>query len=41
MAAHLIRTHFTNQELANMTGASRETVSRILTELKKGNRFNE
>ena len=35
MAAHLIRTHFTNQELANMLGASRETVSRILTELKR------
>lgn len=31
----LIRTHFTNQELANMLGASRETVSRILTELKR------
>lgn len=28
-------THFTNRELANMIGSSRETVSRTLTQLKK------
>ena len=31
----LIHTHFTNQELANMIGSSRETFNRLLTELKK------
>ncbi|WP_106498028.1 Crp/Fnr family transcriptional regulator [Lentibacillus sp. Marseille-P4043] len=30
-----INTHFTNRELANMIGSSRETVSRTLTQLKK------
>ncbi|SET14845.1 CRP/FNR family transcriptional regulator, anaerobic regulatory protein [Oceanobacillus limi] len=30
-----ITTHFTNRELANMIGSSRETVSRTLTQLKK------
>ncbi|MEN1970331.1 Crp/Fnr family transcriptional regulator [Lentibacillus sp. N15] len=30
-----IDTHFTNRELANMIGSSRETVSRTLTQLKK------
>lgn len=30
-----IYTHFTNRELANMIGSSRETVSRTLTQLKK------
>lgn len=29
--------HFTNRELANMIGSSRETVSRTLTQLKKKN----
>lgn len=32
-----ITTHFTNRELANMIGSSRETVSRTLTQLKKQN----
>lgn len=32
---YLITTHFTNRELANMIGSSRETVSRTLTQLKK------
>ncbi|OEH91646.1 Crp/Fnr family transcriptional regulator [Bacillus solimangrovi] len=32
-----LTTQFTNQELANMIGASRETVSRTLTKLKKRN----
>ncbi|WP_370521787.1 Crp/Fnr family transcriptional regulator [Virgibacillus sp. MSP4-1] len=34
---HLVElnTNFTNQELANMIGSSRETVSRTLTQLKK------
>lgn len=31
----LITTHFTNRELANMIGSSRETVSRTLNQLKK------
>lgn len=31
-----IETHFTNRELANMIGSSRETVSRTLTQLRKG-----
>lgn len=30
-------THFTNRELANMIGTSRETVSRTLTQLRKKN----
>jgi len=30
-----INVHFTNQELANMIGSSRETVSRTLTQLRK------
>lgn len=30
-----ITTHFTNRELANMIGSSRETISRTLTQLKK------
>ncbi|GAA0593062.1 Crp/Fnr family transcriptional regulator [Virgibacillus siamensis] len=30
-----IKTHFTNRDLANMIGSSRETVSRTLTQLKK------
>ncbi|MBM7554052.1 Crp/Fnr family transcriptional regulator [Thalassobacillus pellis] len=30
-----LQTHFTNRELANMIGSSRETVSRTLTQLKK------
>lgn len=30
-----LNTHFTNRELANMIGTSRETVSRTLTRLKK------
>lgn len=30
-----LTTHFTNRELANMIGSSRETVSRTLTQLKK------
>ncbi|MFC4559297.1 Crp/Fnr family transcriptional regulator [Virgibacillus kekensis] len=30
-----VTTHFTNRELANMIGSSRETVSRTLTQLKK------
>lgn len=32
-----ITTNFTNRELANMIGSSRETVSRTLTQLKKEN----
>lgn len=32
---YLITTHFTNRELANMIGSSRETVSRTLNQLKK------
>ncbi|MFZ3580269.1 Crp/Fnr family transcriptional regulator [Virgibacillus sp. DJP39] len=32
-----ITTHFTNRELANMIGSTRETVSRTLTQLKKQN----
>ncbi|WP_164669486.1 Crp/Fnr family transcriptional regulator [Virgibacillus doumboii] len=32
-----ITTHFTNRDLANMIGSSRETVSRTLTQLKKQN----
>ncbi|TLS37831.1 Crp/Fnr family transcriptional regulator [Pseudalkalibacillus caeni] len=31
----VLNTHFTNKELANMIGTSRETVSRTLTQLKK------
>lgn len=31
----LINTHFTNQELANMIGSSRETINRILAELRR------
>ncbi|MBP1969025.1 CRP/FNR family transcriptional regulator [Virgibacillus natechei] len=34
-----LTTHFTNRELANMIGSSRETVSRTLTNLKKNNFF--
>ncbi|GGB39894.1 cyclic nucleotide-binding domain-containing protein [Virgibacillus dakarensis] len=30
-----VATHFTNRELANMIGSSRETVSRTLTQLRK------
>lgn len=30
-----IKTHFTNRELANMIGSSRETVNRTLTQLRK------
>src|SRR5699024_4134860 len=38
-ADHMIKitTHFTNRELANMIGSSRDTVSRTLTQLKKQN----
>jgi CRP-like cAMP-binding protein len=32
-----LTTHFTNQELANMVGTSRETVSRTITYLRKKN----
>ncbi|SDZ74623.1 CRP/FNR family transcriptional regulator, anaerobic regulatory protein [Thalassobacillus cyri] len=32
-----LHSHFTNRELANMIGSSRETVSRTLTQLKKNN----
>ncbi|WP_010529924.1 Crp/Fnr family transcriptional regulator [Lentibacillus jeotgali] len=32
-----LKTRFTNRELANMIGSSRETVSRTLTQLKKQN----
>lgn len=32
-----ITTQFTNKDLANMIGSSRETVSRTLTQLKKNN----
>lgn len=31
----ILSTHFTNQELANMIGSSRETVSRTISQLKK------
>ena len=34
---HRITTQFTNKDLANMIGSSRETVSRTLTQLKKNN----
>ncbi|MFT4417226.1 Crp/Fnr family transcriptional regulator [Fredinandcohnia humi] len=33
----MITTHFTNRDLANMIGSTRETVSRTLTKLKKKN----
>ncbi|WP_138416469.1 Crp/Fnr family transcriptional regulator [Aquibacillus sediminis] len=32
-----LKTNFTNRELANMIGSSRETISRTLTQLKKQN----
>ena len=32
---YTLMTHFTNRELANMIGSSRETVSRTITQLKK------
>ncbi|MFD1037702.1 Crp/Fnr family transcriptional regulator [Virgibacillus byunsanensis] len=35
-----VTTQFTNRELANMIGSSRETVSRTLTQLKKKNLIN-
>ncbi|PFK27726.1 Crp/Fnr family transcriptional regulator [Bacillus cereus] len=34
-----ITTHFTNQELANMIGTSRETMSRTITSLRKNERI--
>ncbi|MBO0958211.1 Crp/Fnr family transcriptional regulator [Neobacillus sp. MM2021_6] len=34
---YLLTTHFTNKELANMIGTSRETVSRTINHLKKKN----
>lgn len=33
----ILNTHFTNRELANMIGSSRETVSRTIAKLKKTN----
>ncbi len=32
---YLITTHFTNRELANMIGSSRETINRTLNQLRK------
>ena len=40
-SSYQLTTQFTNRELANMIGTSRETVSRTINHLKKKNYINQ